>query len=478
MHTIFDQIRVHAAVSPMKPAIMLPDRVVTYDMLAKGISSVQTVLASLTLDRNRPVGILIDSPTRHIIVLLALMKSGFTFVSIRNDQIDLAMQCGVNVVFTDTTLPILPNLRPCWVDEQWFTNSCKNANVDTDFPPNRIARIVFTSGSTGQPKAIGWTFRALHQRVQEMYLAGIASHPRVLTNYGLSTVGFSSAFRVLSSGNTIVFAPLHDTLKTISDFAVTEIRSSVAQIRTLLELDQRLRYSISIPQVCPGGGQLTVEMTDEIERRFRSRIINTYISTESGHLGLASDEVLRLRRAKGNCFVPLADIEIVDDSGTKLAVGREGRIRARTYSMGWPFAGNLTETDDVKGDGWFYPGDVGLIDSDGLLIVTSRVDEVINDGGVKFSPEVMEAHLKRHPRIDDVAIVRMPIDSGKAEPWIAVVTKDRISLDHIQEWIEQNIPGELNSVRFARLFFVDSIPATATGKVARQELRDLLRSKQ
>jgi acyl-CoA synthetase (AMP-forming)/AMP-acid ligase II len=143
--------------------------------------------------------------------------------------------------------------------------------------------------------------------------------------------------------------------------------------------------------------------------------------------------------------------------------------------MGWPFKGNLIETDDVKGDGWFYPGDLGFFDSDGFLIVTGRSDEVINEGGVKFAPEVMESHLKRHPKIQDVAIVRIPMMLGQVEAWLAVVAKEPISLELIQEWMAQNITGELSSVRLARLFLVDSIPRTGTGKVARQELRSRLR---
>jgi acyl-coenzyme A synthetase/AMP-(fatty) acid ligase len=111
------------------------------------------------------------------------------------------------------------------------------------------------------------------------------------------------------------------------------------------------------------------------------------------------------------------------------------------------------------------------------LIVTGRVDEVINDGGVKFAPEAMEAQLKRHPKIQDVAVVRMQDGSQQAEAWMAVVPKEPISLELIQDWMAQNVAGDLGSVRFARLILVNSIPATATGKVSRQELRDMLRSK-
>jgi acyl-coenzyme A synthetase/AMP-(fatty) acid ligase len=476
MRTIFDQLRVHATFTPMKPAIMLPDRTITFDNLMKGISSVQAILASLSLDRDRPVGILIDSPSRHLIVLLALMKNGFTFISMRNEQIGLALKCGVAAVLTDVKIPVLPNAQTYLVDDKWFVNPPRSGDTEVNFPDDRIARILFTSGSSGIPKAIGWTLRTIHNYISDIYLSGLGSHSRCLTTYGLSNAALHFALRVIIDGKTIVFSPLKQALQTIALFDITEVHCSANQARSLLNMQAAHRYPIRIEQFSTGGGQLTVEAADEIGQVFKSNIINTYASTEACLTGLAAGEILRLRRSKGNCFVPFANIEIVSDAGTQLPPGKEGRIRVHSRAMGWPFAGNLMETDDVKGDGWFYPGDVGLLDSNGLLIVTGRSDEVINDGGIKFGPEVMEDHLKRHPIIDDVAIARMTKDSGQAEPWIAVVTKQPISLELIQEWIGKNIPGELGSVRFARLFVVDSIPTTATGKVARQQLRDLLRA--
>jgi acyl-coenzyme A synthetase/AMP-(fatty) acid ligase len=207
---------------------------------------------------------------------------------------------------------------------------------------------------------------------------------------------------------------------------------------------------------------------------FKSNVLNTYSSTETAHMGLAAGEVLEMRRTRGNCFQPCAEVQIVSETGAPLPAGREGRIRARSWAMGWSFAGNLMQTDEMKGDGWFYPGDVGRIDADGLLIVTGRVDEVINDGGVKFAPEVLEERLQRHPAIDKVAIVRMQSESGPTEAWIAVVGKAPLSLPLIHEWMEQNVPGELGSVKFARLCTVDSLPMTQAGKIARQELRNVL----
>lgn len=74
--------------------------------------------------------------------------------------------------------------------------------------------------------------------------------------------------------------------------------------------------------------------------------------------------------------------------------------------MAWPYSADLVETDAVKGDGWFYPGDIGRLDPDGPLIVTGRADEVINCGGVKFTPEIVEENIRRHPKLR-IAVVRM-----------------------------------------------------------------------
>ena len=103
-------------------------------------------------------------------------------------------------------------------------------------------------------------------------------------------------------------------------------------------------------------------------------------------VAIAGPRVMKMRRQKGNCFAPVCPVEIVDDEGRLLSVGKEGRIRVKSDTMVWPFSGSMFETEDGKGDGWFYPGDIGRLDDDGLLIVTGRADEVINAGGIKFTP--------------------------------------------------------------------------------------------
>jgi acyl-coenzyme A synthetase/AMP-(fatty) acid ligase len=185
---------------------------------------------------------------------------------------------------------------------------------------------------------------------------------------------------------------------------------------------------------------------------------------------------MKMRATRGNCFLPLAEIEIVDGEGRKLPRGTEGRIRARNDFMRWPFDGRLFQDEDAKGDGWFYPGDLGRLDPDGLLIVTGRADEVINAGGVKFSPEAMEDAIKKHPRLAKAAIVRVVGASGVGEPWIAVPIgePEPPTLKDVNDWINRNVPGELGNIQVVRIVRVEQIPLTSSGKVSRHQLRSML----
>ena len=105
MSIIIQYIEHHAAASPSKPAIILPDRIATYGMVQSGIASAQAVIVDLKLDPERPVGLMIDNPSRHMIVALALMKSGFAIASLRPDLLEAASVAGIDTVIVDGPLP-------------------------------------------------------------------------------------------------------------------------------------------------------------------------------------------------------------------------------------------------------------------------------------------------------------------------------------------------------------------------------------
>ncbi len=469
VNTILKRIEASAKFFPKRPAIILPDRMINYEMLLGGIFSVQAIIHELRLTRDLPVGLLVDNPIRHIIIFLALMRSGITVTSMRREHID---ENNVNnqIVITDHDHVFGP-VKVVSVRDDWFTKS----NVDTfgelPFENNRIARIYFTSGSTGYPKAIGCSFAAIHKRIEEIQFAGIGSGDRFLITYGLSNAALKYALKTLADAKTLVFSKIEDALDMVLTYGIDEIRCSAVQAEALIKVQKEFRYPVSIKTISTGGGRLLFETANMLRQLFGCEIINTLISTEGGLVALARGDVLSDRQIKGNCFLPMATVEVLPLSDRPDE--SEGRIRIQSNSMAWPFTGNLTETDEVKGDGWFYPGDLGYIDHDGLLILTGRIDEVINIGGVKFAPEVVEEKLKAHPELDDVAVVRVTFDGNITHPCIAIVSAANITLDELNNWLPNQLTGELRTVQFHKMIKVDAIPKTGTGKIARNEIRKL-----
>ena len=247
MRTIFQQINLHAAFSPMKPCIVLPDRFITYEMLRVGVASVQCVLPSLELDRDQLVGVLVDNPIRHLITALALLRSGYSFCPMRADEREFAISCGARTIITDARLPLAPGVRVHFLDEKWFLNpqdaseldallgslaSCAHhvhVRVNGPAEGDRVER-------RNAPPAHSGSLRSRHG--DELAL----SHQS-----GLSGAGLSHVLAVLFRGGTVYIAPISETLKMVSDYAVNELRASTSQVRHLMEQAATERYCVRIP---------------------------------------------------------------------------------------------------------------------------------------------------------------------------------------------------------------------------------------
>ena len=308
LRTIFDQIILYAAFNPQRPAIVLPDRVVTYGMLQTGILSVQSVVRDLGIERDQPVGVVIDNPARHLIVLLALLKSGYTYSSLRPNQIDTAAQSGVRQLIVDRSLPLQPGRRTFWLEDKWFAaNGLREGAFDLPHEPRRIVQVSFSSGSTGFPKALGLTLAHFEEKFMDIYFTGIAARHRFLTTIGFSGSALKYVLRVLISGNTVFMCPQDFALSTVFSSSIDEVRASAIQARALLQQQKESGYEVRIDVVSTGSAMLPVDLAEELQQTFRCDIINTYASTEAGMMGLAAGNILKLRREEGKLLRTVED---------------------------------------------------------------------------------------------------------------------------------------------------------------------------
>jgi acyl-CoA synthetase (AMP-forming)/AMP-acid ligase II len=176
---------------------------------------------------------------------------------------------------------------------------------------------------------------------------------------------------------------------------------------------------------------------------------------------------INLPGREGSVGIPVIEhLKILDEDGTVLGNGCEGEIVVKGETV---FSGYEDAPDGNKAaftDGWFRTGDLGYLDDDGYLFLTGRKKELINKGGEKISPEEIDTVLKSHPRVRDAMTFGIA-DTILGEDVAALIVPADDSLtgaDLRRFLLDRLAPFKLPR----KIWFVDEIPRTATGKPLRR----------
>ncbi len=470
--TFADFILHHALTRPEKPAIILADRVVTYVMMAQGILRVEERIRGLCLSPHELVCIAIESPIRHMIVAAALFRLGHPVMSVAKVADIVPLRLPVDIFLQSAPESLIAGKRQIMVDDEWFAGerrpimSVPAAGFESD---QSICRVDLSSGTTGRPKALSLTVKAFHEWVANFYTAiGLGSWDRILILPGLtSSWGFTMAAHALAAGRTMLRAVTpRDCLQMIAVYGADALVASTQQLRELVRAQTQAPIPCpSLRAVMTAGGLMSRALLLEARAKICNSIVNQYGSSEAGSTAYAmADQLTEIEGATGY-VVPGAQVEVVGENHERLPSGTEGIVRIRASWQAQPYPpGAASEFSD----GWFYPGDRGRLTPDGLLILAGRTSEVINAGGLKLAPDVIEEILLGHPTIAEAGAFGSMGTSGIEEICVAIVPRAPLSEQHIIEWCaERNLP-------VTRVFLVETLPKTALGKIQRSELKRLL----
>ena len=153
-------------------------------------------------------------------------------------------------------------------------------------------------------------------------------------------------------------------------------------------------------------------------------MICAYGSTELGPVAFGPASAMRGIEGATGFVMPGEVIEIVDQRGAVLPAGQEGIVRIKSDHIDRYFVPTPEDAEIFK-DGWFYPGDLGHLTADGLLVITGRVTEVLNRGGDKLAPELIEEVLRMVPEISDAAAFAVPEPIKSGRRWCAKASCNR-----------------------------------------------------
>jgi len=355
--------------------------------------------------------------------------------------------------------------------------------------------IHFTSGTTGEPKAVladqARTWLAANQPALEMSLTA-TDRALVCTPWYHGVTCFTWILAHLLVGATLVlqrsFEP-EESLRLMEAHDVTGLLAVPTQLEVLLSAQADVGADVSaLSCVRTGGAVVPVRLIREVRETFTEGVFNTYGQTEAlVNLSFAyPDEQLAHPGTigQGTFLWELRVVEAVDppakpDPAAVVGPGGTGEILARGPALFDGYVDRPEESaavfvedpDDPSGR-WLRTGDVARVDSDGYLVVVDRVDNMLVSGGENVYPEAVQLALTDHPDVRDAGVVGLPDETwGQVVAAAVVADGDVTEADLNEHCLAHDVLADFKRPR--RYVFVDELPRTATGTLVRGEVEDL-----
>lgn len=353
--------------------------------------------------------------------------------------------------------------------------------------------VLFTGGTTGEPKAVSlthvgtWTsmsnlVRAQKGRPGPMATAPADVPPNLLALPLFHSGGLQSMLIALHLGRSILL---------IERFSVDRIGRLVPQysIDNLFLLPTMIYDLVrasdppnltSVRRVLVAGQRLDPLLQQEFETKFNVMVLSNYGSTELGHVAGWTGPDLKAGMWRPGAVGRVYDgveLEIRAEDGSVLAQGETGEIWVKSRrTLGYVGTAG-TESGDLLENGWIRSGDVGYLDEDRVLYLVGRRRELIKTGGFQVWPAELEQTIRQLEGIEDVSVIGMP-DERLGEVPVAMVVVNgskRSDGDTEREVIAfcRDRLAHYKAVR--RVFVVDSLPRSEVGKIKRDELEALVR---
>jgi acyl-CoA synthetase (AMP-forming)/AMP-acid ligase II len=338
--------------------------------------------------------------------------------------------------------------------------------------PEDIALILHTSGSTGRPKRVP---------IRHSNLA--VSARNIVDTYALSPSDVSlcvmplfhvhgltaSTLSTFLSGGTVVVPAKFNPLsfwRTVRDYGVTWY-SAVPTIHQLLIA----RAGSEKPPGAEGlrfirscSAALPPEMMSKIETAFGAPVLEAYGMTEAAHQMCSNPLPPRSRKPGSVGPGTGVGVSIMDANGNHLERGERGEVVIQGPNVVTGYESNPEANAASFVNGWFRTGDQGILDAEGYLTLTGRIKELINRGGEKIAPREIDEVLLTHPSVTEAVAFGFAHPTWGEEVAAAVVLREPRPEAEIIAYCRERL-ADFKCPK--KLFIVETIPRTATGKIQR-----------
>jgi long-chain acyl-CoA synthetase len=472
-------------------ALKLDDAEFTYALLDQASARVATMLKAKGLQPGDRVGIMLPNVPYFPVAYYGVLRAGGVVVPmnvlLKGREVGFYLKDpGAKIVFAwhdfldaartgaDDAGAELIEVKPGEIESIIFEHE-----PDPDVAAvgdEDTAVILYTSGTTGQPKGAELT----HANLMKNAAAAVALFSLDESVIVLGALPLFHSFGQTCGMNATVLAggclsliPRFEpakALEIIQRDAVSVFEGVPTMYGAMLHLDGRERYDASSLRVCASGGAaLPVELLRGFEAAFGCKVLEGYGLSETSPV--ASFNHPDKERKAGSIGTPIAGVEmkLVDEDDHDVATGEVGEIVIRGHNVMKGYWNKPDATAEVMKGGWFHSGDMAKVDEDGYYFIVDRKKDLIIRGGYNVYPREIEEVLYEHPAVREAAVVAVPHDDLGEEVGAAVVLKDgeQLGADELQAYVKENVAA----YKYPRqIWFVDELPKGPTGKILKREI--------
>jgi acyl-coenzyme A synthetase/AMP-(fatty) acid ligase len=475
---IIDPILFQARFQPGAPALcVLGKNVVSYAVLRSQMNNVARRAIEHGLKRGSVVALATDQPLLEAALILGLTQAGIITMSVGMLLPPAGLE--MDAVISAAKQPFAPAARHLPLDDSWIMgDGAPVQTMATQSGGDEICRIVLTSGTTGDPKAVALSHEqvmARNARFEYLFGSRLPTLSRIYMGLSFaSSLGYYFLPYVLGRGGTIFLrgASIENALRMFEVFRVEAMLASPSALAQLITIcDQHPLDEVHFDTVLSSGGLLPRSLVERIRPRLCTHLITAYGATETTISATAPAHRIAHIPGAAGYVTPGARIEIVDEDNRPVPAGTEGIVRIASEFAVDRYIDDPIESARVFREGWFYPGDLGSLTPDNLLVISGRQTNILNIGGEKIAAEKVEAVLASFKGVRQAAVFVATSKVGVQEVWAAVVCPENFDGEKLRAHCRAEMPAYFVPAHIVNL---DSLPVSAMGKVILPRLKEMV----
>lgn len=488
--SVLDLIQNQATSFPDRPAIFCQDQEMSFSELINQSASLAMSLRSKGLKRGEIVAVYMNRSPELIVSILGILKAGGMYLPIDTDLPGKRVQyllshsrCGWSITKEEYRSRLItqtaPDLKLLIVDQLISGDIEEGIELVTDC--GEFAYLLYTSGTTGNPKGVIVTHQSLHNYVSWAVSTYVRNDNGVFPLF--TSISFdltvTSIFTPLASGHSIVVYDdadnEHMVIKALKDHRVDIMKLTPSHLRLIKNIDLTDLEKVSVQKMIVGGESFDADLASEIYQKFEGKLLlfNEYGPTESTVGCMIHEFDPKYLSQTVPIGVPVANTKIylLDERLHPVPQGVRGEIYigGAGLAAGYLFDEALTNekfipNPFIEGEKIYRTGDLAQRRADGLLEYLVRVDEQIKINGYRIEPGEISHQLCNYPGITDCVVIPINLNGREYLSAYYLTEQDTVPLQvaRLKTYLAEHLPFYMIPEQIMAL---DAFPITGNGKI-------------